>query len=112
MTLTKIAVVTVFLLVAWSALSRQDPDPRYLSGSQLLAYCESDTVTTTGTWCLGYVLGVWRATAPQHQACPPEDVTAGQLRHVVLRYLEARRTLAAQPVELVRQAMKIGFPCD
>ena len=114
MKLNKFAAVSLLVLifVALAAFSKQRQDD-YLNGDELLSYCESSTVSHTGTWCLGYVLGVWHTTALQRQACPPVNVTAGELRNAVVRYLQKHRaTLDTEPVNLVLEALGKTFPCQ
>lgn len=112
MTLKKIAAVTLLLGIAAAAFSQQEENGQQLSGAELLAYCESATVTNTGTWCLGYVLGVWHTAAPQQRACPTPSVTSGQLRRAVVKYLHDHRgRLHRQPVDLVLEALDKSFPC-
>jgi hypothetical protein len=113
MKLNKFAAVflLVFVFVALAAFSKQQQKD-YLTGAELLSYCESGTVTHTGTWCLGYILGVWHMTAPRGQACPPTNVTAGQLKSAVVRHLQRHSaTLNKQPVDLVLEALGKAFPC-
>lgn len=112
--MNKFAAVSLLVLafVALAAFSKQEQQD-YLTGTELLSYCESSTVSHTGTWCLGYILGVWHTTALQRQACPPINVTAGELRSAVVRYLQQdRAALERQPVELVLQALGEAFPCQ
>lgn len=112
MTLKKIVAMAVLLGVAVAAFSQQEEDERQLSGAELLAYCESATVTSTGTWCLGYVLGVWHMMAPEHRVCPTPSVTSGQLRRVVVKYLHDHPgRLHRQPADLVLEALDKSFPC-
>ncbi|MFQ5937857.1 MAG: Rap1a/Tai family immunity protein [Acidiferrobacterales bacterium] len=113
MKLSKIAAVTLLLFVALAAFSQHRQERQYLTGTELLSYCESGTVTNTGTWCLGYILGVWHTTAPELQACPPPNVTSGELRHAVVSHLRNHpETLNRQPVDLVIEAMVRTFPCS
>ena len=114
MRLTRYAAVSLIVLVfvAVAAFSKQHQED-YLVGAELLSYCESGTVTHTGTWCLGYILGVWHSRALDGDACPPVKVTAGELRSVVVRHLQHHRTaLDRQPVDLVREALSEAFPCQ
>lgn len=112
MTLKKIAAVTLLLGVAVAAFSQQEEHGQQLSGSELLSYCKSATVTNTGTWCLGYVLGVWHMTTAERLVCPPADITSGQLRRAVVRYLQRHpEVLNRQPAGLVLEALESTFPC-
>ncbi len=112
MTLKKIAAVALLLGVAVAAFSQQEEHGQQLSGSELLSYCESATVTNTATWCLGYVLGVWHMTTVDHRVCPPSDVTSGQLRRAVIKYLQRHpEALKRQPAGLVLEALEAAFPC-
>jgi hypothetical protein len=112
MKLHKIAVVPLLLFLAVAAFSQQKQEAHYINGTELLSYCESGAVTNTRTWCLGYILGVWHTTASDHQACPPPDVTSGELRRAVVNHLRAHpETLSRQPVDLVLEAMSQTFPC-
>jgi hypothetical protein len=112
MHLRKIAVVVLLLVVALTAFSQQRQEQQYLDGSELLSYCDSGAVTNTRSWCLGYILGVWHTAAPQRQACPPADVTSGQLRQAVVRYLQQNpEKLDRQPGGLVLEAIGKTFPC-
>lgn len=113
MRLNRYAAVSLLVLVfvALAAFSKQQQRD-HLNGAELLSYCESGTVTHTGTWCLGYILGVWHTTALNGQACPPLNVTAGELRSAVVRHLQQHReALNKQPVDLVLEALGTTFPC-
>lgn len=114
MKLNRFSAVSLLVLVfvALAAFSKQQQQD-YLNGAELLSYCESGTVTHTGTWCLGYILGVWHTTALDGQACPPLNVTAGELRSAVVRHLRQHRAaLNRQPVDLVLEALGEAFPCQ
>lgn len=113
MKLIKIGAVVLPLFFALAAFSSYKQEGQYLSGTELLSYCESGTVTNTGSWCLGYILGVWHTSAPEGGACPPLAVTSGQLRRAVVKHLQDHpETLDRQPVDLVREAMNESFPCN
>ena len=108
---SSIVALALLLLVALAAFSQQREE--YLSGTELLSYCQSGTMTHTGTWCLGYVLGVWHTTAPERQACAPSNITAGQLKAAVVRHLQHHpETLDGEPVDLVREALGQTFACQ
>ncbi len=113
MKLNKIVVVVLLSLIAVVAFSQQrNSENERLNAQTLLAYCESDTVTPTGTWCLGYILGVWHSTAARREACPPADITSGEMRHAVVRHLASvSANTNRDPVDLVQDALADAFPC-
>lgn len=112
MKLNKIAVAILLLSFAFAAFSQLRQEENYLTGTELLSYCQSGRVTNTQSWCLGYILGVWHMAASEQEACPPADVTSGELRRAVVKHLQAYPgALNRQPVDLVLEAMSKSFPC-
>ncbi len=92
-----------------------------VSGNRLLDSCKSNE---TGIFCLGYVMGVSdgiasrqlveSSTAPLswRPVCAPKGMSAGQLRDVVVKYLDdhqEERHEAASVLALV--AMRKAWPC-
>jgi Ssp1 endopeptidase immunity protein Rap1a len=88
------------------------------TGNELLESCEAKG-SFKEAFCLGYITGVTdldqmnASVFPEHRrSCVPENVTNGQIRDVIVRYLtdhpEERHMLAAI---LVAEAMGKAFPC-
>lgn len=89
-----------------------------MTGNTLLEACESKDEFQQA-FCLGYILGVadldamdGAAFPDRRRSCRAENVTNGQERDVVVKYLkdhpEERHVLAAI---LVVKAMAKAFPC-
>jgi hypothetical protein len=53
-------------------------------GNELLIACRDQSDLKWG-YCMGYIVGVAAASA---YVCPPAEVTKGQMRDVVIRYLQ------------------------
>jgi hypothetical protein len=88
------------------------------TGNSLLELCESKDVSEQA-FCLGYVVGATdvdsmdgAAFPERRRSCAPDNVTNGQQRDIVVKYLkehpEERHILAAI---LVVKAMAKAFPC-
>jgi hypothetical protein len=86
----------------------------FVDGSWLQAQCEADAHGA----CLAYLMGVVDALNQAESItdrtliCLPTEVTAGQLRLVVLKALQERpEQLHYSAVDIVTRAVSFGFPC-
>jgi Rap1a immunity proteins len=69
--------------------------------------------------CLGYVLGAYDAFNTTSRVegnivilCPPEDLTKGQIRDIVVKYLEENpETRHESASDLVMLALSKAYPC-
>ena len=101
----------------------------YASGNELLGWCkEAEKVADDGSGapvhagqCYGYLkathdgYATWRAwghiSSDRH--CIPESVTVGQLRRIVVKFLEAHpEQLHLLAGSLVLNAYQEAFPCE
>jgi hypothetical protein len=58
---------------------------------------------------IGYIIGVFDATESEYRS--PEDITVGQLCHIVAKFLENNPERWSEPADrLVRQALRKAFP--
>ena len=91
----------------------------FYTGNKLYEYCKA-AESFGGGVCGGYVVGVLAgvefvegATKGVQTICIPDSATAGQVRDVVVRYLDAhpeKRHLHAGG--LVWAALSAAFPCE
>jgi len=88
-------------------------DTAIMDGNDLLTQCTNDP-----TYCMGYVLGVYRgfsvgqSLADKSYVCLPENVTVDQARRVVVAYLNTHpKELNKASELLVTFAMMDAFPC-
>ena len=58
-------------------------------GNELLAACLRPAETFDRGYCLGYIVGAAGALELEASVCPPKGITLGQLKDVVVRYLQA-----------------------
>jgi len=108
--------VVVFALVMTASMGVQGA---WLTGGQLLEDCESENYFEKGS-CTGYIEGVddsavtlahWEGFA--EYICPPEGVTSGQFRKVVVKHLnENPEKLHMTASSLVLKALSEAFPCE
>ena len=92
----------------------------FLSGSDLLQKCESDSVAESNT-CDGYILGIldfqealvgW-SRLDEPIFCTPDSAISGQLIKVVIKYLnEHPEKLHFAASGAVTNALGIAFPCS
>ena len=114
--------VVVFALVMTASMGVQGVS--FDTGLSLLKSCEADP-DTSGTFfeqgfCAGYIVSVhdtvatlahWEGFA--EYICPPEGVTSGQFRKVVVRVLnENPEKLHLNAGSLVLNALEGAFPCE
>lgn len=99
-----IAVAAWLMLTCWEpCLAR--------NGDELLAQCLSGPDNPKSFYCLGYVSGV--VETPSDIIClPQQGIEGGQLRDVVVKYLEAHPEMRRLPAAmLVQVALASAFPC-
>ncbi|WP_294189049.1 Rap1a/Tai family immunity protein [uncultured Sphingomonas sp.] len=93
----------------------------FKDGNELLAKCtteKSDSVYYQNTaYCIAYIAGAvdmfttWQMVGKAPQ-CMPDNATAGQIRDVVVKYLQDHPTKRAEPGSLlVASALLEGFNC-
>jgi hypothetical protein len=82
--------------------------PALANGNDLLVFCESEDNLKWG-YCTGYAVGVADA-APG--VCLPDRVTAGQIRDVVVQYLQTHAEIRHLPSAfLATEALIDAFTC-
>src|SRR5438105_3901612 len=82
--------------------------PALASGNDLLAFCESEEECEWG-YCMGYAVGVADAASG---VCLPDKVTAGQIRDVVVQYLQTHAEIRHLPSAFLATAALIdAFTC-
>jgi hypothetical protein len=102
-----IAVAFVATLVS-PAIAEQDTN----SAGWLADSCASTDTGFRNGACAGYVAGVADTLTVLERICPPDGVTHGQMRKVVLKYLNDRPQLHHRyAITLVEAALNIAFPC-
>ena len=111
-----LGVVLAAMLVSGPALGY------FMSGNDLLDRCRlvdiGDYEGGVGFgFCLGYTLGIVDVMIGQEihgsQLCSPDNVEGGQLRDIVVQYLEenpAERHFSAE--SLVAKVLSEAFPCQ
>jgi hypothetical protein len=114
-----IAAVVLAVMMPLSAQSRAEFG-MYLSGSDLLQKCESDSVAESNT-CDGYILGIldfqealvgW-SRLDEPIFCTPDSALSGQPIKVVIKYLnEHPEKLHLAASGAVTNALGIAFPCS
>lgn len=92
----------IISLVITAFLASQPASAGFKTGNDLLAECQSDSSVETGS-CLGYVAGVadtlddptvystklkTGVTAYRPRACFRENVTVGQMRDIVVKWMQ------------------------
>ena len=102
-----------FLLIALLCVSG-NVGADFFNANKLLSDC-----TETGLYCLGYIASAsnthetwvgWGVMSKQ--ICMPEGVSGGQLRRVVVKYLEANPAeLHTNASGMVLNALRLAFPC-
>ena len=114
-----IAAVGLAVMLLLSAQSQAELS-MYLSGSDLLQKCESDSVAESNT-CDGYILGIldfqealvgW-SILDEPIFCTPDSALSGQLIKVVIKYLnEHPEKLHLAASSSVANALYDAFPCS
>ena len=121
-----VLVAVPFGLIASIAKSenRVLTNPFDMTGNKFLAdYCRDPNEFGSGL-CIGYVMGLSDGIAVQQDLllnkprilwqniCRPEGVTSGQLRDVVVKYVEDHPEKRHEPVWLLAiVAMRSAWPC-
>ena len=78
------------------------------SGDELLKRCSSTQADFNDGFCSIYIYGVWSTG----KNCVPTGVILGQVRNVIVRYLEANSQNRHWPAMiLVREAIQQAWPC-
>ena len=78
------------------------------TGNQLYTDCQ----TKPPNYCMGYIMGVIDSLIVFDYFCLPERATQGQLRDVVVKYLDEHPAERHQRGDgLVLTAIKMAFPC-
>ena len=101
----KRALLLAVLLAAGPAQAQE-----FQSGNQLLSNCEADDISRKSV-CLGYVVGAHDAFSGS-SICSPDNVTQGQVRDVVVRWLRAnpdKRHISADRTVMI--ALGSVWPC-
>ena len=115
-----VAGLTLFTLACFGEPARAETLVTYLNGNALYADCTEGNAR----YCTGYIIGIvdaaalFKALAASNKndpilICTPDDATQGQVRDVVIRWLEEnpeQRHLAAP--SLVLEAIFEKFTCD
>ena len=89
----------------------------YLNGNQLQKICQAKDETTSKDVCLGYINGVADVLRGKDEvagarACIPTNVTTGQARDIVTRWLTANpEDCHCNASTLVAEALEVAFPC-
>jgi hypothetical protein len=97
----------VLFLAAWLAALPVCASAQMVTGNELLAKCQGDTVDRY--WCSAYLQGVLN-TLTNH--CLPKEVTFGQAQDVIIRHLTAYPQVRHYPASnLIEIAIKQSFPC-
>jgi hypothetical protein len=106
----------LFLLIAASATARVNSN----FDNELLRDCTHPSPGSfTAGLCLGYLKGAaemsrLREKLPQlPPVCVPDAVTVGQLRNIVVRYLEEHpEELHYSSIVVLNNALAEAFPCE
>ena len=81
-------------------------------GNELLAACLRPAETFDRGYCLGYIVGAAGALELEASVCPPKGITLGQLKDVVVRYLQAHPEIRHQSATFLTSIALIdAFPC-
>ena len=108
-----ITVLTFQLAVLLSVSVTAGEEDIFESGTSLLAACNMERLSEHW-YCAGYVASAWDTQTLSEQICPPkpEGVTKGQLKRVVMAYLEAHpEELHLAGISVVQSALIEAFPC-
>lgn len=103
---------TLLLLLA-SPVSYSD----FITGNELVEYCNPDAGNTHWGMCRGYVTGVYGrqfwVEDSEFKSCPPDGTTIEQMTSVVRKYLTERpEYLHLQASVLVAIAVSVAWPCS
>ena len=106
----------LFSLILFSNLANAG----FLTGAQLKEHCFKAGPVHKGT-CSGYIMGVFDGVflsektwvSGTHSICPPKKVKSGQLRDIVVKFLEKEtENLHKEASELVWDSLILEFPCE
>ena len=111
--------IAVMMFAAIGHAGTAEDGGRFLNGSKLLGWCESDSLHDQGA-CSGYVAGLSDITSTYEGSglldplyCHPEGVTVGQLKKVVIKGLNERPEILHEGAAgLVAVAFMKAFPCN
>lgn len=117
----RITILAIALAVS-NVIASYPANASFKDGNELYKVCtvkpNDGTYYQANAYCLGYILGVTdtlttvRMTNSRNY-CVPENVTAGQLRDIVVQYLQRtpeKRHLSAD--FLVISAIDLAFNCS
>ena len=97
-------------LILIAALASSVAHAEFYTGNELLAKIEA-TNTVDSMLGLGYVMGVFD-TARGVEHCPPDSITAGQVRDMVRQHLVNSPSIRHITADLqVRYVLKNAWPC-
>lgn len=115
-TILAIALATSAVITAYPA------NATFKDGNALYSDCSAkpndSTYYQSDAYCLGYILGVTDTLATmrimnKRNHCIPENVTAGQIRDIVLQYLQRTPEKRHLPADfLVLSAINLAFNCS
>jgi hypothetical protein len=113
-----IIFTTSFFLTAFSALASSE-DSNIYTGNGLSAYCHSPDLNYVN-YCHGFINGVVEGILAEGESglseehiCLPENVTRGQIKEIVLKYLKDNPEKLHRPsFILIFNATRKVFPCS
>ena len=87
----------------------------FYSGNDLFGYCAGEV--RNSDHCLGYTTGIVDALASGSifgwKACVPEQVSAAQVRDIVVKYLQDNpQDRHYSAAAIAAKALSIAFPCQ
>ena len=83
------------------------------TGDELFDMCQQEEGTEQLAFCIGYVVAVAEMMAYDQEACISQDVTARQLRNIVVRYMYENQSVRVAPAQVfVYLALVRAFPCE
>ncbi len=118
----KNAVAALLVLTAvgsFHSVSPQERHKSFIDGIELLSRCSDpgNGPFVVRGYCMGYLSGIADAMDAGieingYSVCFPEDVTVGDLRHAVVRWLSDNpQELRNNADVLVAEAFSVFFPC-
>ena len=124
------SIVIIGLLLAASAFADESGGgeekyfPQKLTAQDLLYYCASSALTSSGrnrqNYCSGFVSGVeesirlldMRSAGDKQRICVPEGKPASHFRQLYIRHASDKRTNLGRPAVLVvLEALQAAYPC-
>lgn len=113
-------IAAVGLAVMLLLSTQSQASSGYYNGGRLLKECKSDSALAINV-CLGYIVGMadyedqlqdW-SILDEPIFCTPDGVTVGQLKKVVIKYLDERpERLHLTASSLTANALRTAFPCS